>query len=114
MQTLCTHAASMATATVEPRCTILINTDLATAGQQDEIIRDLEHHPHVSMKIRAIKQAITLLLAGEVMPRCSIVAAQIGIAQQNALISVCSCSLQGNKIFADEALTYGALLCLVT
>ena len=54
---------------VESRCTILINTDLATAGQQDELIRDLEHHPHVSMKIRAIKQAITLLLSGEVMPR---------------------------------------------
>jgi hypothetical protein len=71
---------SMATATVEPRCTILINTDLATAGQQDEIIRDLEHHPHVSIKIRAIKQAITLLLSGEVMPRYSTMNVQFGNA----------------------------------
>lgn len=55
---------------IESRCSILINTDLSTSGQQDDLIRDLEHHPHVAMKIRAIKQAITLLLSGEVMPRC--------------------------------------------
>lgn len=58
----------MATTTVEAHCTILINTDKATSVQQDEIVRELEQ-PQVSLKIKAIKHAITLLLSGEPMPR---------------------------------------------
>jgi hypothetical protein len=53
---------------LEAHCTILVNTDKATTLQQDEIIKDLEQ-PQVALKIKAIKNAITLLLSGEPMPR---------------------------------------------
>ena len=55
-------------ATVESHCTVLINSDKATSVQQDEIMRDLEQ-PQVSLKVKAIKHAIMLLLSGEPMPR---------------------------------------------
>jgi len=56
------------TTPTENNCTILISTDKASAVVQDDIIKDLEQ-PVLSVKIRAIKNAITLLLSGEPMPR---------------------------------------------
>lgn len=55
-------------ASVESNCSILVATDKATTVQQDDIVRDLEQ-PSVPLKIKAIKNAIMLLLSGEPMPK---------------------------------------------
>ncbi|CAM9190952.1 unnamed protein product [Chrysoparadoxa australica] len=52
---------------IESHCTILISGDRAPI-QQDEIMADLDQ-PQIEGKIRGMKNAITLLLQGEPMPR---------------------------------------------
>lgn len=57
-----------AVSSIETSCTVLFHTEKASAVQQEEIMRDLEH-PDVKFKIRALKQTIMLLLSGENLPR---------------------------------------------
>lgn len=49
-------------------CTFLISTEKSASIQQDDICKDLENQD-VEIKIKALKNAISALLAGETMPR---------------------------------------------
>lgn len=53
---------------IDRNCTFLINTEKSASVQQEDICKDLED-PDVESKIRALKNAIIALLAGETMPR---------------------------------------------
>lgn len=52
----------------EKNCTFLISTEKSASIQQDDICKDLENQD-VAVKVRALKNAISGLLAGETMPR---------------------------------------------
>lgn len=49
-------------------CTFLISTEKSSSVQQEEICKDLES-PDIALKVKALKNAITGMLAGESMPR---------------------------------------------
>ena len=52
----------------EKNCTFLITTEKSSSIQQDDICKDLENS-EIPIKVRALKNAISGLLAGESMPR---------------------------------------------
>ena len=52
----------------DKNCTFLISTEKSASIQQDDICKDLED-ADVAIKIKALKNAISGLLAGETMPR---------------------------------------------
>jgi coatomer subunit beta len=52
----------------DKNCTFLISTEKSASIQQDDICKDLEN-ADVAIKIKALKNAISGLLAGETMPR---------------------------------------------
>jgi len=52
----------------EKNCTFLVSTEKSASIQQDDICKDLENI-EVGVKVRALKNAISGLLAGESMPR---------------------------------------------
>lgn len=49
-------------------CTFLISTEKSATIQQEDICKELEN-ADVQIKIKALKNAISGLLAGETMPR---------------------------------------------
>lgn len=55
------------TSVVEKNCTYLISTEKSTSFQQEDICKDLESKTN-SVKVKALKNAIIGLLAGEPMP----------------------------------------------
>lgn len=52
----------------DKNCTFLISTEKSSTTQQEDICKDLEN-ADVQIKIKALKNAISGLLAGETMPR---------------------------------------------
>lgn len=54
--------------TADRNCTYLISTEKASSVHQDDICRDLES-TDIAVKVKALKNAITGLLAGETMPK---------------------------------------------
>ncbi len=52
----------------DKNCTYLISTEKSASVQQEDICKELEN-PDVAVKAKALKNAITGLLAGETMPR---------------------------------------------
>lgn len=53
---------------VEKNCTFLISTEKSTSVQQEDICKDLES-TDINVKVKALKNSIIGLLAGEPMPR---------------------------------------------
>ena len=52
----------------DKNCTFLISTEKSARIQQEDICKDLES-VDIAVKIKALKNAITGLLAGETMPK---------------------------------------------
>jgi len=67
---------------VDKNCTYLISTEKSSSFQQDDICKDLEHL-EVASKIKALKQAIVGLLAGESMPRVLMTVIRFCITQDD-------------------------------
>lgn len=69
----------------DKNCTYLISTEKSSSFQQEEICKDLES-PEVATKIKALKQAIIGLLAGESMPRVLMTVIRFCITQDDHTI----------------------------
>ena len=73
------------TSAADKNCTFLISTEKSSSVQQEDICKDLES-PEVPNKIRALKNAITSLLAGEPMPRVLMTVIRFCITQEDHMI----------------------------
>ena len=71
----------------DKNCTYLISTEKSASVQQEDICKDLEN-VEVASKIKALKNAITGLLAGETMPRVLMTVIRFGKTLISLLISI--------------------------
>ena len=68
--------------TMESNCTVLFPADKGQPPQAAELMRDLEN-PDVSVKIRALKQIISMLISGEPLPNILMAVIRFCITQED-------------------------------